>query len=136
MPVSLIRFLSCYYFKRIIFTRGTTSQLLGSISFSFFFFYVAISDSVQWLSYLGFVPGPTRTTSKGLMSLLFDIHLCLLWWKGKNICTKTLKKSQSNYRLYSCAVCKNHCYLFVLQTPTNQSQCNKVKQENILFIYI
>ena len=40
-------------------------------SFSFFFFHVAISDSVQWLPYLGFVPGPTRTTSKGLMSLLF-----------------------------------------------------------------
>ena len=42
--------------------------------FSFFFFlHVAISDSVQWLPYLGFVPGPTRTTSKGLMSLLFII---------------------------------------------------------------
>ena len=39
--------------------------------FFFFFFHVAISDSVQWLPYLGFVPGPTRTTSKGLMSLLF-----------------------------------------------------------------
>ena len=52
-------------------TRGTTSQRLGSISFSFFFFlHVAISDSVQWLPYLGFVPGPTRTTSKCLMSLL------------------------------------------------------------------
>ena len=30
-----------------IITRGTTSQLLGSISFSFFFLHVAISDSVQ-----------------------------------------------------------------------------------------
>ena len=39
--------------------------------FFLFFFHVAISDSVQWLPYLGFVPGPTRTTSKGLMSLLF-----------------------------------------------------------------
>ena len=41
--------------------------------FSFFFFHVAISDSVQWLPYLGFVPGPTRTTSKGLMSLLLNL---------------------------------------------------------------
>ena len=54
-------------------TRGTTSQRLGSISFSFFFLHVAISDSIQWLPYLGFVPSPTRTTSKGLMSLLFNI---------------------------------------------------------------
>ena len=55
---------------KMIFTRGTTSQRLGSISFSFFFFlHVEISDSVQWLPYLGFVPGPTRT-SKGLMSLV------------------------------------------------------------------
>ena len=41
----------------------------------FFFFNVAISDSVKWLPYLGFVPGPTRTTSKGtskVMSLLFS----------------------------------------------------------------
>ena len=31
-----------------VITRGTTSQRLGSISFSFFFFlHVAISDSVQ-----------------------------------------------------------------------------------------
>ena len=55
----------------VFITRGTTSQRLGSISF-LFFFHVAISDSVQWLPYLGFVPGPTRTTSKGLMSLLFS----------------------------------------------------------------
>ena len=41
----------------------------------FFFFHVAISDSVQWLPYLGFVPGPTRTTSKGLMSLLFFLQV-------------------------------------------------------------
>ena len=38
--------------------------------FPFFFLHVAISDSVQWLPYLGLVPGPTRTTIKGLMSLL------------------------------------------------------------------
>ena len=33
----------------IVITRGTTSQVLGSISFSFFFFspHVAISDSVE-----------------------------------------------------------------------------------------
>ena len=37
-----------------------------------FFFHVAISDSVQWLPYLEFVPGPARITSKGLMSLLFE----------------------------------------------------------------
>ena len=52
-----------------IITHGTTSQRLGSISF-FFFLHVAISDLVQWLPYLGFVPGPTCTRSKGLMSLL------------------------------------------------------------------
>ena len=52
-------------------TRGTTSQRLGSISFSFLFFlHVAISDSGQWLPYLGFVPGTMCTTSKGLMSPL------------------------------------------------------------------
>ena len=60
--------------------------------FSFFFLHVAISDSVRWLPYLGFVPGPTltsrvkitecnltsvstRTTSKGLTSLLFYQYL-------------------------------------------------------------
>ena len=43
----------------------------SKFGFDFFFFsHVAISDSVQWLPYLGFVPGPTRTTSKGLISLL------------------------------------------------------------------
>ena len=31
---------------------------------------ITISDSVQWLPYLGFVPSPMHTTSKGLMSLL------------------------------------------------------------------
>ena len=66
-----------------VITRGTTSQRLGSIFVFFvffvfsFFFHVAISDSVQWLPYLGFVPGPTRTTSKGLMSLL--LLETLLW---------------------------------------------------------
>ena len=49
--------------------------------FSFFFFlHVAISDFVQWLPYLGFVPGPTRTTSKGLMSLLLKLD-----WNEKKL---------------------------------------------------
>ena len=76
--MSLFLFFFCSL--HIIITRGTTSQRLGSIFFSFFFFFhVAISDSVQWLPYLGFVPGPTRTTSKGLMSLLLSlISLTLL----------------------------------------------------------
>ena len=57
------------------------------LDFFFFFFHVAISDSVQWLPYLGFVPGPTRTTSKGLMSLLFLPKMIGLKYYKNNIST-------------------------------------------------
>ena len=55
----------------------------STFGFHFFFFFldVEISDSVQWLPYLGFVPGPTRTTSKGLMSLLF-MNLVRHTWRS------------------------------------------------------
>ena len=107
-------------FRKTIITRGTTSQRLGSISFSFFFFFhVAISDSVQWLPYLGFVPGPTRTTSKGLMSLLFP--------KNPQVSDKSAQVSKSHvlfllkfYNLKMLRFCNMVCFskLVLLRTWT------------------
>ena len=82
-------------------TRGTTSQRLGSISFSFFFLHVAISDSIQWLPFLEFVPGPM---SKGLMSLLFSQHFFHVLTfvassRDDSFYVRSLpKKCQSNFR--------------------------------------
>ena len=111
----------------MLITRGTTSQLLDSISF----LHVVISDSVQWLPYLGFVPGPTRTTSKGLMSLLlskiFEAESGALIFSlilpnvrfGFHQAMKTRRKcfslviSQAAYGFYVPHRCANmHVYLF------------------------